>query len=583
MSCCVKNKTMKKEPISKIKIALLSSSTITGIKDVLSAECKKLGVTSEIFIGGYNQYNQEILDGNSKFYSFKPNLVVLFVDTRSLLGDTFFHYYQLLEKEKNNLFENFTQQIKLLADKISRNLNCKVILHNFEVPVNSPMGIIDGKQKLGFVEFVKNINYEINKYYKENDKVFVFDYDLFCSKYGKENILDYKMYYLGDIKINFKYLPQLCKEYIAYIKPLLSLTKKCIVLDLDNTVWGGVVGEDGLSGIKLGPTPEGKPFLEFQKHILSLFQRGVILAINSKNNPKDALEVLRKHPHMVLKEKHFASVKINWENKISNMKAIAQELNIGLNSMVFFDDDKANREMVRTALPEVKVVDLPEDSSLYSKTLLDLNEFNSFNFSEEDRKKGQMYAEQRKRQEFLKTTEDTTKYLKALNMIVTIEKPSSFNIPRISQLTQKTNQFNTTTKRYFEEDIKRFSNGGNYLISAVAVADKFGDNGLTGVAIVKKDKKIWEIDTFLLSCRVMGRNMEDVMLAHIVEEAKKEKVKTLVGVFVPTKKNMPAEDFFKKSGFSIVLNKKNVKKWEFSADKGFAYPKFIKVEKKWRN
>jgi len=563
-----------------IKIVVLSSSTIKGLKEVLFVKCFRLGIIPDILMGGYNQYNQEILDDNSQLYNFKPDLVVLFIDTRSLLGDVFFDYYKLSEKEKNNLFESNIKQIKSLLDKISQTLNSKIVLHNFEVPVNSPLGIIDNKQRLGFIDFVKNINSEINRYFRGNNQIYIFDYELFCSKWGKENLIDYKMYYLGDIKINFRYFPKLCEEYISYIKPILSLTKKCIVLDLDNTLWGGIIGEDGLESIKLGPTPEGRPFLEFQRYLLSLFNRGIIMAINSKNNPEDALSVLRDHPYMILKEKYFASIKINWDDKISNMYAIAQEINIGLDSLVFFDDDKLNREMIRTALPEVEVVDLPEDPSLYLKTLMELNSFNSLHFSEEDKKKGQMYADQRKRQELSKTTTDITEYLKALDMVVTIEKANSFTIPRISQLTQKTNQFNMTTKRYLEEDIKDYSENKDYLVLAIKVKDKFGDNGIIGVAIVEKKKKYCMIDSFLLSCRVIGRRIEETMLAYILGEAKKEGVRILIGEFIPTKKNIPAKEFYKKNGFRLIEEKEDIEKWEFQIDKGYTPPEFIKVIKK---
>jgi len=564
----------------RVKIAVLSSSTIKGLKEILFVKCYKLGIIPEIFIGGYNQYNQEILDNNSQLYKFKPDMVILFIDTKSLLGDMFFNYYGLSEEKKDNLLENKIIQIKSLLNKISQNLNCKIILHNFEVPLNSPLGIIDNKQRLGFIDFVKSINSEISRYYKKNNQIFIFDYDLFCSKWGKENIANYKMYYLGDIKIDFKYLPKLCEEHISYIKPLMSLTKKCIVLDLDNTLWGGIIGEEGLEGIKLGPTPEGRPFLEFQKYILSLFNRGIILAINSKNNPEDVLNVLRNHPHMILKEKHFASIKINWDDKISNMRAIAEEINIGFDSLVFFDDDKLNREMIKTALPEVKVVDLPEDPSLYLKTLMELNDFNSFHFSEEDKKKGQMYVDQRKRQELSKTTTDITEYLKALNMVVTIEKATNFIIPRISQLTQKTNQFNMTTRRYLEGDIKKFSENKDYLVFSIKVEDKFGDNGITGMAIVKKETENWLIDTFLLSCRIIGRRVEETMLAYIVEEAKKKRIKTLIGQFIPTKKNIPAKDFYEKNGFRLIEENENTEKWGYKIKNEYNYPNFIKVIKK---
>jgi len=306
----------------KVKIALLSSSTVNGLKEVLFVKCHELKIIPELFIGGYNQYSQEILDSNSPLYGFKPDLVILFIDTKAFLGDAFFDYCRLPEKETEQLLENSIKQIKLLADTISKNYHCKLIVHNFEVPVHSPLGIMDNKQKMGFIEFIKNFNFEINRYFKKNSQVFVFDYDLFCSKWGKNNLLDQRMYYLADIKIDFKYLPRLCDEYVSYIKPLLSLTKKCIVLDLDNILWGGIIGEDDLDGIKLGPTPEGRPFFEFQKYILSLFNRGVILAINSKNNPEEAFNALRLHPYMVLKEKHFASIQINWNNKACQLSLL---------------------------------------------------------------------------------------------------------------------------------------------------------------------------------------------------------------------------------------------------------------------
>src|SRR3989344_1061154 len=572
-------KTKDTNQFKKMKIAVLSSSTIKGIKEALFIKCYKLRIIPEILIGGYNQYNQEILDDNSQLYKFKPNLVILFIDTKSLLGNVFFDYYQLTEEKKDNLFGVIINQIKLLVDKILHNLNCKIVLHNFEVPINSPLGIIDNKQRLGFIEFVKDINSEISRQFKENNQIFVFDYDAFCSKCGKENILDYKMYYLGDIKIRFKYIPRLCEEYISYIKPLLALTKKCIVLDLDNTLWGGVVGEDGFEGIKLGPTPEGRPFLEFQRYLLSLFNIGIILSINSSNNPEDALSVLRTHPHMILKENHFASIKINWDSKISNMKTIAEEINIGLDSLVFFDDNKLNREIIRTALPEVKVVDLPDDPSLYLKTLMELNDFNSYQFSEEDKKRGQMYANERKRQELNKTIMDITEYLKDLNIVVTIEKANSFNIPRISQLTQKTNQFNMTTRRYLEEDIKKFSAGNNFIAVSIKIEDKFGDNGIVGVVIVKREEKKWIIDSFLLSCRVIGRRVEETILAYILEEAKKERVNTLIGEFISTKKNIPAKEFYKKNGFELIEEKDGRQLWEFPIEKKYKYPEFIRIVK----
>jgi len=521
-------------------------------------------------IGGYNQYNQEILDDDSKLYKFKPDIIFLFIDTKTLLGDLYFDYHTRSQNEVNALLESILCTIKKLLSKLIKKLKCKIVVHNFEVPTRSPLGIIDNKEELGFIEFVKKLNSELNDFCKNKTGVFVFDYDLFCSRHGKENILDWKMYYLGDIKIGFKYLPYLCDEYLSYVKPLCSLSKKCLVLDLDNTLWGGIIGEEGLEGIQLGPDKNGKPFYEFQKYILALFKRGIILAVNSKNNPDDVMKVLREHPYMVLKEEHFASLQVNWDDKITNMKRIAEELNIGLDSMVFFDDDPLNREMIRKSLPMVEVVEMPEDTSLYLKTIMDLNSFNSFQFSVEDKNKGRMYAEQRKRKELSSKTIDITEYLRELKMVATIQKPTGFTIPRIAQLTQKTNQFNMTTKRYSEEDIKQFLND-EHLVFSVSVKDKFGDNGIVGVSIV--DKYNWMIDTFLLSCRVIGRKIEKVMMSYILEEAIRHKAKSVMGVYIPTVKNIPAKSFYEDMGFKPIEKNKYI----YHIDKGYTYPSFIEV------
>ncbi len=561
-----------------IKIAILSSFTTKGLKETLFVKCWGLGISSLFYIGEYNQYSQEILNKNSGLYKFDPDLIIIFIDIKTIMGEHFFLPYQISDEQRKEWVNENLKEIQSLIQKIKKGSSAKILLHNFEIPLYSPLGILENKQKFGFIESVEALNVSLRDVFKADTQVFIFNYDSFCSRIGKQKIIDYKMYYLGDMKMDLQYIPELCSEYLAYIKPLTSITKKCIVLDLDNTLWGGIIGEDGLEGIKIGPTPEGRPFLEFQKYLLSLFNRGVILTINSKNNLEDALEVFQEHPHMLLKEEHFATMKINWKDKISNMKTIAEEINIGLDSLVYIDDDKLNREMIRDSLPEVLVVDLPEDPSLYLKALMEINDFNTFQITEEDKRKGQTYVEQRKRQDIQKFATDITKYLKKLELVVTIEKPDPFNIPRISQLTQKTNQFTLTTIRYLEEEVKQFARSDNFLVVSIKVEDKFGDNGITGVAIVEKGANKWRIDTFLLSCRVIGRRVEETLLAYILEMAKKEKANILIGEFIPTKKNIPAKDFYKNNGFKLVERKDDKTEiWEYNLRKDYKFPDFIKV------
>lgn len=557
---------MEESP-KKIKIAIISSFTFDLITKRLNEACEAARVSSEIYLGKYGQHIQEIMQSGSGLYDFHPDVVIVFIDTKALLGNLFFEPYTISDEERRiHIQENFSE-IKTLIQTLLAKTSAKIILHNFEVPQYSPLGILENKQKFGFGESIQFLNAELRDAYKFHDRVFVFDYENFVSKLGKQEAEDPKMYYLADMKLDFRHFPALAYEYMSYIKPILSLTKKCLVLDLDNTLWGGVVGEDGVSGVKLGPTPEGKPFLEFQKYILNLFKRGIILAINSKNNIEDVLELLRKHPSMILREEYFAAMKINWNDKISNMKDLAQELNIGLDSFVFLDDDKANRELVKLFLPEVEVVDMPDDPALYVRTLSSLNSLNMLQMTDEDRDRGLQYATQRKRKESEATFKDIESFLRSLNVKVFVLKSEDAHVARIAQLTQKTNQFNLTTKRYHEDQIRDFVRSKEYVVRCVRVEDKFGDYGLTGVYIIKKDKKIWVIDTLLLSCRVLGKNVEFGIMAGIIAEARKAGAETLIGEFFPTKKNLPANNFLKNCAFTLQGKSAAQETWIFDVRK----------------
>lgn len=559
----------------KIKIAFLASFTTKGFVETLTVKCCAAGISPKIYVGDYNQYNQEIFDDGSGLYKFNPDLIFLFIDSRTLLGEHFFIPYKISDDERKVWVEGKLTEIRGLVEKIKSRVSAKIILHNFEVPAHSPLGILENKQNFGLVEAVERLNFKMRDVFKKDSQVFIFDFNAFSSDLGKSNLLDHKMYYLADLKIGLCNIPKLCEAYLSYIKPAVSNVRKCIILDLDNTLWGGIVGEDGMGGIKIGPTPEGRSFWEFQKHLLSLFNRGIILAINSKNNYEDALKVLREHPDMILREENFASIKINWNDKATNIKAIAEELNIGTDSLVFFDDDKLNREIVKSELPEVLVVEVPEDSSLYAKTLMNLNDFNYFQLTEEDREKGRMYSEQRQREEFKNVVTDINEYLKGLAMEIEIEKINDFNLPRLSQLTQKTNQFNLTTRRYTEEDLKIFKKRGD-LIFSVRVKDKFGDNGITGMAIVEGGT-VWRLDSFLLSCRVIGRKVEETMLDFIFRSARTAGVDFLRAQFIPTPKNSLAKDFLKNSGFDFVGNDGEAEDWQCQTKKELMVPDYIKV------
>ena len=557
----------------KLKVAILSSFTINGISEVLQVKCSELGIRYQSYVAGYNQYTQELLDPQSKYYNFSPDVTFLIIDARNFLGENFIFPYDMSEHDRKSLVSEKIYHIENLIKNFQKNLNSKLIIANFNIPNYSPNGVIETKIDFGFHEMIEELNNSLRNISKNNNSVYVYDFNQFVSKYGEKNIFDYRQFHLGDIQIALNFIPYFAYDLMSYIKPITGTNRKCIVLDLDNTLWGGIVGEDGFDGIDLGHSSNGKAFVDFQKELLSLWKQGIILAINSKNNFDDAMNVIKKHPDMILREKNFASIKINWNDKAQNLKQIADEINIGLDSIVFFDDDKLNQERIKQEFPEVLTIELPNDPSQFSSILKDLNDFNVLQRTEDDIKRGKMYAQQRERNQLQKSISSLDDFLEQLDIQVKIKKSSEFLIPRISQLTLKTNQFNLTTKRYQEEEIRNFTNDEKFIVGCAQVSDKFGDNGITGVYIINKQEKMWFIDTFLLSCRIMGRGVENGILTQILIDAKNNGIEEIRANFIPTQKNKPAQSFLSDFGFT-----KKGDDWIYKLNNEIKFPKHLKVE-----
>jgi FkbH-like protein len=556
-----------------MKIALLSSFTINGLTETLQVKCSKKNISCKTYLGGYDQYAQEILSNNSKLYNFKPDLTFLFLDLDTFLGNFSFTPYSIENNFRKDHVKEIIDKIINLIKTFKINSNSKIVISNFNIPKYSPYGIFETKTNFGYHEMIKNLNLQLMQEIQQIDDVFLYDFNQFVHFHGEKNIIDRHKILLGDIKISLKYIPHLATDLMGYVIGLLGLSKKCIVLDLDNTLWGGIIGEDGFNNIQLGPQSPGNAYVEFQRHLLALNQRGIILAINSKNNSEDAIKVIREHPYMILKEENFACIKINWNDKVSNMKEIATELNIDLDSFVFFDDDPINREFVKMALPQVTTIDLPQDPVQYTAILCSLNDFNALSITSEDSKRSKMYVEQQKRIELQSDVSNLDDFLKQLEIKITIKNVNESTISRISQLTLKTNQFNLSTKRYQEDEIRKLTMDDMYVVGCIQVEDKFGDNGITGVYVVRKDNPTeWIIDTFLLSCRVMGREVEKEMMGNIVQQAKKEGILKLKSQYIETEKNIPCKHFLKDCGF-----KKEGNNWFFYLDHYFKNTDFIEV------
>jgi len=559
----------------KIRVAFLSSFTINGLPETIRVKCSESKIDCITYMASYNQYAQEILNESSDLYKFKPDVSFLIIDIRKILGDLYFSPYSHSITERKDFIKKSVEEIFSLIQNFIQKSQSKLVVTNLALPLYSPYGIFETKTDYGLHEMILDFNQKLRNNIKTETLAYIFDFSSFVSKHGEKNVFDYRHYYFGDIHISLDKIEHFADEFMGYIKPIVGINRKCIVVDLDNTLWGGVVGEEGFEGITLGPNGLGAAFMDFQRRLLSLQQRGIILAINSKNNPEDALKVIKEHPHMILRENHFACMKINWNDKVSNMQDIANEINIGLDSMVYFDDDPINREFVKTSLPDVLTVDLPKDPSLYGNALTNLNDFNILKITDEDKLRGEMYIQQRKRHDFKKTTVDLDEFLNSLETTIRIKKADKFSIPRISQLTLKTNQFNLTTKRYQEESISNFVKDKNMLVGCAQVEDKFGDNGITCVFIIDKtNSNEWNIDTFLLSCRIIGRKVEDAIMSYIINLAKNEGTEKIKANYIPTQKNKPCESFLFDLGFKQENNY-----WIYNTNNTIKIPSCIDIMK----
>lgn len=378
----------------------------------------------------------------------------------------------------------------------------------------------------------------------------VIDITEFTRKYNAADLFDWKFYFMSQMGMN----PKLNKEFKAWWeKKMNSISlkrKKCLVLDLDNTLWGGVLGEEGIEGIKIGGDYPGKAFLYWQEALLELSKSGVILTVCSKNNEQDVLDAWEKNPFIVLKKEHFAAYRINWTDKATNIKELAQELNIGLDSFVFVDDNPTERELIKQMLPMVEVPEFPAqpyELMPFFKQLVE-DYFKVYSVTDEDKKKTEQYKQNAARAQAQNAFADFDSFLESLDIQITIEAANEFNIQRIAQMTQKTNQFNLTTHRYTDADVRGFVDEG-WKVWCISVADKFGDNGITGAIMVKPDG---EIDTFLLSCRILGKGIEIAFVKKILAMLAEGGMETLSTKYLPTAKNAQVKDFWEKAGFTCV-------------------------------
>jgi FkbH-like protein len=535
-----------------LKVAILATANVDFLTPALEVTAFSQRIHLSTLTAGFNQIDQEVLNPGSELYAFKPRLAILYVRPEDIVSKL---TYSTADVDLNQIDEWITHiRTKLLS--WTENLTTtgiKVVLFSFVRPSFPPLGIGDFVNSKGQTAIWRKLNEILIDIAAINAGITIIDLEGLVRRIGLSNWVDPKLWSLAKIPGGTKFAAEFAMTIMPVINEATGRRKKCLVLDLDNTLWGGIIGEDGVSGVKLGGDYPGNCYLEFQKSVLNLWKQGVILAINSKNNFGDAAQMFETNPDMQLRLDHFTVHKINWTDKAENLNSIAAELNIGLDSLVFVDDNPVECERVSTVHPEVMVFQVPARIEQFSEQFSRVARFfDGAIMSEEDRQRNQMYKQNQLRKEEQRKVQNIGDFLSSLEMIAEVDVLNKGNIQRVVQLIQKTNQFNVTTRRHSEQFISNLINDNNWLTYIVRLKDKYGDNGIVLVILVNVTNGQAIIDTFLMSCRVIGRTLERTVMKLLLKDLAKRGVKSLTSEFIPTAKNKLVENLFPDLGFKLL-------------------------------
>ena len=493
------------------------------------------GFRPSIKLSGYNQIFQTCFDHRTQFGG-DPDAIVLLWRIEDLLVNEFTRFItgdSAALADAHRRIDELGQAVRHLR----RGFKGTIIASLPPFPDATPADLLDLDAPLNSGYFCRTVITYAAQCLTEAGNVRLVDLDSLQRRFGAQSAFDDRTWYLYRQPYSQAFLCEIGNLLGRIIKATRTTAKKCIVLDCDNTLWGGIVGEDGLQGVAIGEDFPGSAFRDLQRYLLHLRGEGVLLAIASKNNEADVWEVFERHDGMVLKREHISAARINWESKASNLKEIAEELNIGIDSFVFLDDNPFEIEQMRTLLPEVVSILLEEEPAGMVDAIKALHLFDKLELTQEDSQRADMMLSEHKRAQLSKVLSGDD-FIASLELRIEIAEARADQLGRIAQLTNKTNQFNLTTVRRSLEQIEAINSSSNWRVYAMRVADKFGDYGLVGVAISEiVDRVRWRIDTFLLSCRVLGRGVESIFLAHVVDDARKAGASIVNASYVPTPKN----------------------------------------------
>jgi len=550
----------------RYRLALLGDCATQHLAIALKGYAQHTCLNLDVFDADYNQLDAQIMDPNSELYSFDADAVLIYMCAEKLQQA----FYEIPVEQRNGFADRVFEKILLYWQTLCAKSRAVVLQFNFAAIDDGCFGSYGLKTANSFLFQLRKLNLCLAEGCQSYKNVFLIDLDGIQSRYGRHNTFEDKLFYIAKMPLSLKILPETAKRVLDVIHALRGKVKKCVILDLDNTLWGGVIGDDGLNGIEIGALGNGPAFVHLQHWLKSLRERGILLAVCSKNNADTAKVPFLEHPEMVLRLEDISIFVANWEDKATNIRRIQQTLNLGMESMVFLDDNPFERNLIRSLLPELTVPELPEDPALYVSYLQDLNLFETASYSTDDANRTRQYQEEAERTKLQASYKSYAEYLAGLEMTATAKPFDAFHYPRIAQLTQRSNQFNLRTIRYTEAQIEALADSSDHITRYYTLRDKFGDYGLVSVVVMdKQPENTLFISEWLMSCRVLKRGMEEFIINDLMAVAKQGGYVRVVGEYIKTAKNAMVADIYERMGFSRDGNYFTVNTADFIANQTY--------------
>lgn len=532
-----------------VKMVVMGNVATQFMAVAVSGYARLEGINLEVCDTDYNQIDAQVLDSESVLYKEKPDYVFLWLASEKLYEE----FLDMPAQLRETFADMYMNRIENWWNCISEHLKTRILVPNLVEIDDKALGQFSAKTEVSFIFQLRKLNYILQERMAKRTDIFPVDFSAIQNTLGRDAFFDRVLYYSSKMSIAINALPYAAKAVTDILKSFAGMIKKCVVLDLDNTLWGGVIGDDGVGGIEIGELGRGHVFSNFQRWLKELKECGIILTVCSKNDADTAKEPFISNSEMILKLSDISVFVANWDDKASNIRLIRDTLNIGMDSMVFIDDNPFERNLVRELIPEIIVPEMPEDPALYVPFLQQENLFDTVSYTGANEDRTRMYQQEFQRRELEKSFESIDDYLKSLDMVAEAKPFSADKFARISELSRRSNQFNLRTVRYTEADVENMAADKDCLTLYFTLKDKFGEYGLVSAVIMKRqnDRELF-VDTWFMSCRVLKRGMEDFIVNSMFKAAKEAGYSVINAEYIPTPKNKMVKDIYREKGFEQV-------------------------------